>query len=94
MAAAAVDLVRCWLRRRPDIGPVGACDGQPDAVTPLEAPGCAVDLDGQFVDLAGYKRLRHVLVVDAVPRLASGKVLRRTLHDEWEPRLLGAAAGA
>ena len=33
--------------------------------------------------LAGYKRLAAVIFVDAVPRLPSGKVLRRTLRDEW-----------
>ena len=37
--------------------------------------------------LATYKHLRHLVVVDAVPRLPSGKVLRRTLRDEWAPRL-------
>jgi acyl-CoA synthetase (AMP-forming)/AMP-acid ligase II len=37
--------------------------------------------------LATYKQLRHVVVVDSVPRLPSGKVLRRTLRDEWTPRL-------
>jgi long-chain acyl-CoA synthetase len=44
--------------------------------------------------LATYKRLRHVLVVDAIPRLASGKVLRRSLREEWAPTLRGAAVGA
>jgi acyl-CoA synthetase (AMP-forming)/AMP-acid ligase II len=33
--------------------------------------------------LATYKQLREVVVVDAVPRLPSGKVLRRTLRDQW-----------
>ena len=33
--------------------------------------------------LATYKQLRHVLFVDAVPRLPSGKALRRTLRDQW-----------
>jgi len=33
--------------------------------------------------LASYKQLRAVVVVDAVPRLPSGKVLRRTLRDQW-----------
>ncbi|MEX2293911.1 MAG: FadD3 family acyl-CoA ligase [Acidimicrobiales bacterium] len=33
--------------------------------------------------LASYKRLHHVAIVDAIPRLPSGKVLRRTLRDEW-----------
>lgn len=32
--------------------------------------------------LAGYKRPRRVVVVDALPRNAAGKVLRRTLRDE------------
>lgn len=35
--------------------------------------------------LATYKRLHRVVVVDAVPRLPSGKVLRRALRDEWAP---------
>ena len=38
--------------------------------------------------LASYKRLRHVVVVDAVPRLPSGKVLRRVLRDQWTPELV------
>ncbi len=37
--------------------------------------------------LASYKRLQDVVVVDAIPRLPSGKVLRRVLREEWEPRL-------
>jgi len=37
--------------------------------------------------LATYKSLRHVIVVERVPRLASGKALRRALRDEWAPRL-------
>src|SRR4051812_17287069 len=40
--------------------------------------------------LATYKQLRHVVVVDAIPRLPSGKVLRRTLRDELTPSLLHA----
>jgi acyl-coenzyme A synthetase/AMP-(fatty) acid ligase len=32
--------------------------------------------------LANYKQLRQVIVVDTIPRLPSGKVLRRTLRDE------------
>jgi long-chain acyl-CoA synthetase len=40
--------------------------------------------------LAGYKQLRQVVVVDAIPRLPSGKALRRTLRDE----LIGTAASA
>lgn len=33
--------------------------------------------------LASYKQLRDVVVVDAIPRLPSGKALRRVLRDEW-----------
>jgi long-chain acyl-CoA synthetase len=43
--------------------------------------------------LASYKRLHRVVVVDAIPRLPSGKVLRRVLRDEWEPRLHSAPGG-
>ncbi len=42
--------------------------------------------------LATYKQVRHVVFVDAIPRLPSGKVLRRTLRDEWTPVLLAADA--
>ncbi len=40
--------------------------------------------------LATYKQVRHVVFVDAIPRLPSGKVLRRTLRDDWTPVLLGS----
>jgi acyl-coenzyme A synthetase/AMP-(fatty) acid ligase len=33
--------------------------------------------------LATYKQLARVIFVEAVPRTPSGKVLRRTLRDEW-----------
>lgn len=42
------------------------------------------ELEGLVADeLATYKRLRHVVVVDEVPRLPSGKVLRRVLRDRF-----------
>jgi acyl-CoA synthetase (AMP-forming)/AMP-acid ligase II len=65
-----------------------------------EVPVAAVQLDPdrpvttaeleQLVatSLANYKHLRHVVVVDAIPRLPSGKVLRRTLREQWTPSLL------
>jgi acyl-CoA synthetase (AMP-forming)/AMP-acid ligase II len=65
-----------------------------------EVPVAAVQLDpahpattDELVELvadqlATYKHLRHVVVVDTIPRLPSGKVLRRTLRDEWTPALL------
>ena len=49
------------------------------------------DLERLVADaLATYKRLHHVVVVDAIPRTPSGKVLRRTLRDEWAPVLATA----
>jgi acyl-CoA synthetase (AMP-forming)/AMP-acid ligase II len=44
--------------------------------------------------LATYKRLRQVVLVETVPRTPSGKVLRRTLRDEWAPRLSPTPTGA
>jgi acyl-CoA synthetase (AMP-forming)/AMP-acid ligase II len=42
------------------------------------------DLERLVADtLATYKRLRAVVVVDAIPRLPSGKVLRRSLRDRY-----------
>ena len=63
-----------------------------------EVPVAAVQLDPkvdvgdgelqQLVadSLATYKQVRQVVVVDAIPRLPSGKALRRTLRDEWLAR--------
>lgn len=67
-----------------------------------EVPVAAVALDpGVPVDtgelqnlvaesLASYKRLHYLVIVDNIPRLPSGKVLRRTLREEWSGRLLSA----
>jgi acyl-CoA synthetase (AMP-forming)/AMP-acid ligase II len=55
-----------------------------------------VPVDGAIVDaaalqatvaerLAGYKRIRHLVVVDEIPRLPSGKALRRQLKEQWQP---------
>jgi acyl-CoA synthetase (AMP-forming)/AMP-acid ligase II len=70
--------------------------GLPDAEKG-EVPVAAVQTDGtvtpdelqQLVadSLATYKQVRHVVMVDTIPRLPSGKVLRRTLRDEWIARL-------
>ncbi len=61
----------------------------PVAAVRLGEPGAtAEELASLVADtLATYKQLRHVVVVDDIPRLPSGKVLRRTLREEWEPRL-------
>jgi long-chain acyl-CoA synthetase len=68
--------------------------GVPDERTG-EVPVAAVQLDParlvpaaelqQLIaeSLATYKRVHEVVVVDTIPRLPSGKVLRRTLRDEW-----------
>ncbi len=71
--------------------------GEVPAAAVQLVPGADVSPDDlqQLVDeaLAGYKRLHHVVIVDAVPRTPSGKVLRRTLRDEWAPRFAPAATG-
>lgn len=66
-----------------------------------EVPVAAVQLDpgkpvteAELQDLVGrclatYKSVRHVVMVDRIPRLASGKALRRTLRDHWTPLLRG-----
>ncbi len=82
-----------------DCAVFGVADGQagevPVAAVQLE-PGSGVtaaelqDLVGE--KLATYKRLHHVVIVDAVPRTPSGKVLRRTLRDEWTPTFARATA--
>jgi acyl-CoA synthetase (AMP-forming)/AMP-acid ligase II len=71
-----------------------------------EVPAAAVQLDpsravvgGELErlvadSLATYKHLRHLVVVDAIPRLPSGKALRRTLRDEWTPRLVAMDVAA
>ena len=69
-----------------------------------EVPAAAVALDpdqpvgeGELEELvadslATYKHLHYLVVVDEIPRLPSGKVLRRTLRDEWSPSLRSARA--
>jgi long-chain acyl-CoA synthetase len=51
------------------------------------APGTQVapeELQAVIADqLAGYKRVRHVMLVDTIPRLPSGKALRRQLKETW-----------
>jgi len=66
----------------------------PVAVVQLDASRPVAD--GELAELvasslATYKQVRHVIVVDSIPRLPSGKVLRRTLRDEWTPVLLAPA---
>ncbi len=61
----------------------------PVAAVQLEPgwPGSVEELEELVAgSLATYKRLRRVVVVDAIPRLSSGKALRRILRDEWACR--------
>ncbi len=66
------------------------CGEVPVAAVRLGEPGAtAEDLTSLVADsLATYKNLRHVVVVDDIPRLPSGKVLRRALREQWEPKLV------
>ena len=56
------------------------------AVVPV--PGAAVapqDLEAAVAErLASYKRIRHLVFVDEIPRLPSGKALRRQLKERWQ----------
>jgi acyl-CoA synthetase (AMP-forming)/AMP-acid ligase II len=62
--------------------PVAAVQLEPNLpIDPAELQQLVAD------SLATYKHLRHVVVVEAIPRLPSGKVLRRTLREEWAPSL-------
>jgi len=65
----------------------------PVAVVQLDpnTPVAEQELERLVADsLATYKHLRHVVVVDTIPRLPSGKVLRRTLRAELTPSLMAA----
>ncbi len=58
-------------------------------------PGAAVTAaeleDLVSEQLARYKRIRHVVFVDDIPRLPSGKALRRQLKDRWDGELPSSA---
>jgi long-chain acyl-CoA synthetase len=70
-------------------GEVPVAAVQLDPATPVDA----AELQQLVADsLATYKQLRHVVIVETIPRLPSGKVLRRTLRDEWAPQLTGSSA--
>jgi long-chain acyl-CoA synthetase len=69
-----------------------------------ERPVAAVELDPAVVTstdelkqlvaetLAPYKAVAEVVVVDTIPRLPSGKVLRRTLQEAWRSPVAGPVA--
>jgi acyl-CoA synthetase (AMP-forming)/AMP-acid ligase II len=69
--------------------PVAAVQLEPGSeVTPEELTQLVAE------SLATYKRLHHVVIVPSIPRTPSGKVLRRTLREEWTPTLAPMQTGA
>jgi acyl-CoA synthetase (AMP-forming)/AMP-acid ligase II len=86
VAPAEIELV---LRQHPavrDAGVVGVPDADrgeaPIAFVALEAPVEPGELaEFAAARLAGYKRPREIVVIDEVPRTATGKVLRRALRE-------------
>ena len=98
VAPAEVEAV---LLRHPSVTDC-AVFGVPDARTG-ERPVAAVQVDPHFAtstdelkqlvaeSLATYKALSEVVVVDAIPRLPSGKVLRRALRERWSSAVEGEA---
>jgi acyl-CoA synthetase (AMP-forming)/AMP-acid ligase II len=86
VAPAEIELV---LRQHPAVRDAGVV-GVPDDVCG-EAPVAFVELDadaepGELADfaaerLASYKRPREIVVIDEVPRLPTGKILRRALRE-------------
>ena len=91
VAPAEIELV---LRRHPavrDAGVVGVPDADrgeaPIAFVALDAPAAPGELeDFAAARLAAYKRPREIVVVDEVPRLLTGKLLRRALRERLVAR--------
>jgi acyl-CoA synthetase (AMP-forming)/AMP-acid ligase II len=70
--------------------PDAASGERPVAAVALveDAAASAGDLERLVAEsLATYKHVRAVVVVEEIPRLPSGKVLRRMLAADWAPRL-------
>ena len=61
------------------VAAVATVDGSPVTAEELQATVAE--------QLAQYKRVRHVVFVDEIPRLPSGKALRRQLKEEWATAL-------
>ncbi len=68
--------------------------GVPDAQLGEAVVAAVAPVDGSTVtaeelqtavadQLAGYKRVSHIVFVDQIPRLPSGKALRRELKEQW-----------
>ena len=70
------------------IAEVALARGWNDEVVVVNVQGDEPRLPPQLIrtvaeQLAGYKRIRHVQIVDEIPRLPSGKALRRQLKDSF-----------
>ncbi len=86
VAPAEIELV---LRQHPavcDVGVVGIPDAElgeaPIAFVALDATAEPDELaDFAAARLAAYKRPREIVVIDEVPRLPTGKILRRVLRE-------------
>ena len=95
VAPAEIELV---LRQHPavhDAGVVGVPDAErgeaPIAFVSLDAPAEPEELaEFAAARLAGYKRPRKIVVIDEVPRVATGKLMRRALRE----RALAAVRGS
>jgi acyl-CoA synthetase (AMP-forming)/AMP-acid ligase II len=67
--------------------PVAAVTVDPDlAVTADELRSLVAE------SLANYKQLHDLVIVQEIPRLPSGKVLRRVLQDQWQGAALASGA--
>lgn len=61
------------------------------------APGAETPTEAELLEftverLASYKKPRHIHFVDELPRNASGKILKRTLRDEFAPAREGTTS--
>ncbi|HEU5320920.1 MAG TPA: AMP-binding protein, partial [Methylomirabilota bacterium] len=76
-----------------DVGVIGKPDAEagevPKAFVVRKDPALTAEalLDWARGRLAGYKTLHEIALVDAIPKTASGKILRRVLKEEERRRL-------
>ncbi len=91
--AAHPDVAECAVSRRPDAArgeiPVGFIVRRP-------GNGASQDLRSELVaavraQLGGLAAFRHVVFLDSMPRTRSGKIIRRLLTDDAQPRGVGAS---